>query len=364
MGASNAMRPAFTDLLDLLRRASTPKDVFGELGGDAQAALKRRYRELAAAAHPDQNPHRAAEAHEAFQQLQSWHAAAQRQLACGAYGAAPSLDVAGRRHRYTSYVAPVRGDLCDLFRAEAGGAPVLLKLARQPRNNDLVDAEAGALRQIDRELAGQAVRAHFPTLVEQFAVRDQAGALRHTNVLREERDFVSLEAVLQAYPRGIHPADAAWMFNRVLAALGTAHGLGLVHGAVTPAHVLIRVSDHNGMLVDWCYSVAAGAAIKAICPRYADDAAPEIRARLPATPATDLYMAARCMARLLGGSGSSAELPASVPKPIRALLQACLLPSPQRRAGDAWQVYDDFREILQRLYGPPRFRPFQMLAKG
>ena len=46
--------------------------------------------------------------------------------------------------------------------------------------------------------------------------------------------------------------------------------------------------------------------------------------------------------------------------PIRTLLRACLLPSAQRRVDDAWHVFEDFHEILGRLYGPPQFRQFQM----
>jgi serine/threonine protein kinase len=183
---------------------------------------------------------------------------------------------------------------------------------------------------------------------------------RHTNVVRAETDYVSLADVLRAYPAGLHPADAAWMFNRMLAALGVIHSLGIVHGAVLPPHVLIRPSDHNGMLIDWCYSVPVGAALQAISMPYAADYPPEVNARLPATPATDLYLAAGCMVRLLGGDHATAELPPSVPKPIRLLLRACLIPAPQRRAVDAWQVFEDFQTILGDLYGPRTFRPFHM----
>jgi hypothetical protein len=41
-------------------------------------------------------------------------------------------------------------------------------------------------------------------------------------------------------------------------------------------------------------------------------------------------------------------------------LQACLIPAPQRRPGDAWELFDDFQKILRRLYGPRAFRPFHM----
>jgi serine/threonine protein kinase len=352
--------PNFSELLHLLRSASAPIDVFGALDGEPQAALKRRYRELVTIAHPDRNPSEADAANQACMRLQEWYAAAQRQIAQGVYGAAPRIRAASKLHEYLGYAPPLQGDLCELFPAEANREPVLLKVARLARNNDLLQAEAQALRTIERALDGQPARAHFPTLTEHFLLRDTDGAQRHTNVLRAEQGYVSLAEVLRAYPSGLAAADAAWMFNRILTGLGIAHSLGIVHGAITPAHVLVRPADHNGMLIDWCYSVPVGAPLKAIAPPYAADYPPEVQARQPATAATDLYMAARCMARLLGAQPPELELPASVPRPIRALLSACLLPSAQRRADDAWQLFEDFHEILGRLYGPPQFRPFTM----
>jgi serine/threonine protein kinase len=348
------------NLLNLLRGAEGPADVFGTLAGDQQAALKRRYRELVTIAHPDRNRGSIDAANEACIALQQWHAVAQRQLAQGVYGLAPRIRATTKLHTYRGYAAPLQGDLCELYPSEAAGEAVLLKVARLARNNDLLHAEAQALRKIDRALDGQLTRAHFPTLIEHFLLRTAAGDQRHTNVLRAEAGYVSLAEVLQAYPNGLAPADAAWMFNRILTVLGVAHSLGIVHGAITPAHVLVRPADHNGMLIDWCYSVPAGEPLKAISPPYAADYPPEVQARQPATPATDLYMAARCMTRLLGGHPATQELPPSVPRPIRTLLRACLLPSAQRRVDDAWHVFDDFHEILGRLYGPPQFRPFAM----
>lgn len=356
------MTAPLNDLLNLLRSASNAVEIFGTLAGDQQAVLKRRYRELVLIAHPDRNLLQVAEANEALRLLQGWYQQAQHQLAEGSYGRVPAIVVVTSQSRYTGWAAPWHGDLCDLYPASGAGGQSVLKIARNPRNNDLLAAEAAALRQIDRALAGQGVRAHFPTLIERFTLRDTNGIVRQGNVLRAETGYYTLAELLQAYPAGIDAADAAWMFKRVLAALGNAHDLGLVHGAVLPEHILICPEDHNGMLIDWCYSVEAGSPLKAISPRYAGEYPPEARARRPATPATDLFLAARCMSRLLGGQGGHLELPSSVPKPIRALLRACLIEAPQRRAGDAWQVYDDFDRILADEYGPPSFRPFQMMA--
>ncbi|WP_198135999.1 MULTISPECIES: hypothetical protein [Roseiflexus] len=46
---------------------------------------------------------------------------------------------------------------------------------------------------------------------------DAAGISRQANILRFETGAVTLEAVMRAFPQGLHPADAAWMFNRLLA---------------------------------------------------------------------------------------------------------------------------------------------------
>lgn len=348
----------FSDLLHLLQTATRPEDVFGEL--PTPDALKRSYRRLAAIAHPDCNPDRPHESGEAFRLLGHWCAAAQTLLAQDAYGRPRVIELISPNHHYIASQSALAGDLSDLYPAAAGGERVLLKIVRDPRNNDLMQAEARALQRIGRALAGQVVRAHFPALVEHFQVRDADGILRQVNVLGHEADFVSLTAIQRAFPGGIEAADAAWMFNRVLAALGLCHDQGLVHGCLTPDHILVRLSDHGGLLVDWCYSVEIGAVIQAVSPPHIAQAAPEISARRPATPATDLYMVGRCMVCLLGGSGPVESLPTRVPRPIRNLLAACLLPSPHRRAGDAWQVMADFGDILQRLYGPPTFRPFTL----
>lgn len=349
-----------TELLDLLRYATGPEEVFGALPDRSVGALKRRYRELATIAHPDHNPRAPAAAAEAFKTLQHWYEAAQRKLLAGVYGAAPLITIASRQHHYVGYEPPLIGDLCDLYPADAEGMRVLLKVARSPRNSDLLAAEAAALRLIERELAGQQVRAHFPTLVEQVLITDTAGANHPTNVLRAEEQYVSLEQVLRAYPNGLDLRDAAWMFNRILAALGLTHGLGLVHGAVLPTHVLIRPSDHNGLLIDWCYSTAPGRALLALSPPYAGDYPPEVAARQPVSFATDLYMAARCLLRLLGGDPASQRLPDSVPRPVQTLLRACLIPAPQRRFADAWELYDEFQQILMQIYGKRHFRHFHM----
>ena len=351
------MNDSLSKLLEKFRTATTPEDVFGDLDLPQDVALKRRYRFLANVTHPDRNPGDETVAEETFKLLQHWMERAERKVAQGRYGQTVTFSAEIKTCLYQSFSPPKRGDLCDLFTLEDGN---LAKVVRKPKNNDLMEAEATALKKIGRNLQSDPLLAHFPRLIDSFRIRDAAQVERRVNVLRFESKMFSLAQVRERYPNGIDSADMAWMFNRLLAALGKAHENSLVHGAVVPEHFLIRPADHNGILIDWCYSVKPGTSVKAISPARKPFYPPEVLQKQPATPATDLYMASACMIYLLGGDGTFASLPTTVPRPIAALLRGCMIPSPHRRAGNAWEIFDEFREILQRLYGAPKFREFRM----
>jgi hypothetical protein len=85
--------------------------------------------------------------------------------------------------------------------------------------------------------------------------------------------------------------------------------------------------------------------------RYAGWYPPEVPARERASAATDIYMATRCMTHLMGDKA---------PKPMRSFAQGCLAARQRRRPDDAWRLLAEFDELLERLYGPRRFRPFTM----
>ena len=65
-------------------------------------------------------------------------------------------------------------------------------------------------------------------------------------------ELYSLEEVRAAYPAGIDARDMAWMWRRLLTVLGFVHEQRLVHGCVTPDHVLIEPREHKLVLIGWC----------------------------------------------------------------------------------------------------------------
>ena len=167
-------------------------------------------------------------------------------------------------------MSTIRGDIANLYPVRQGqlktapfkAAPfkaALLKIARDPADNDLMRREATALTRL-QDVVDPALLAYFPPLVA-TGQRDDArsGVRRHVNLIGALGGFRSLAEVRSAFPAGVDPRDAAWMWRRLLVAIGAAHRAGVIHGAVLPEHVLIHPAEHGLVLVDWCYSVSGPA---------------------------------------------------------------------------------------------------------
>jgi hypothetical protein len=306
--------------ITLIEAARQPRDLFDREPG-------RSYRRLARLTHPDACPgdHRAAAAFAKLATL--W----QRQQ-----GGARALIAAG--------------DIANLYRTRYG----VLKLARDPADNDLMAREAAALTQLHAR-GDTRYLAYVPQLIEAQRQQDPgSGIQRRANLTGWLDGFCSLAEISAAFPGGIDPRDAAWMWRRLLVAVGAAHRAGVIHGAILPEHVMIHPAEHGLTLVDWCYSVTGPAEpLPAIVQRYRDWYPPDALARQAALPGLDIYLATRCITHLTGSP---------IPGRLAAFAAGCTLANPRRRPQDAWRLLAELDELLERLYGPRKFRPFAMPA--
>jgi Protein kinase domain len=313
--------PVTTDeAIALITAAATPAALFG-------SDPDRMYRQLARAVHPDTHPGNAAEA--AFKRLTGLRDA----------------------HSNGDESLIARGDIANLYRAGPG---LIAKIPRDPADSDLIRTEAKSLRTLATE-ADPKLAAFYPRLAGTARQKDPAtGAVRQVNTIGELEGFVTLAAVQAAYPAGLDPRDAAWMWRRLLAALGGAHRAGLVHGAVVPTNVLIHPAEHGLVIADWCYSGPGPEHKLPAAPcDYLSFYPPEVLAGTPAGQDCDIWAATTCMTTLIG---------AALPRQMRAFTRGCQLPA--ARETDAWAVLADFDDLIGRMYGPRRFRPFAMPAAG
>ena len=299
---------------------------FDELAGGADA--DRAYREWAKLVHPDAV------------------GAAENEAATAAFARLARLyrERGGTELRTPQAVYRVggivaSGDVADLSAVDGNRA--LLKVPRNPADNDLMTTEADALRRLWRD-GDPKFRPYAPRLLESFVHEDAARVRRRVNVIERLDGFVPLSRVTRA----IDPRDGAWMWRRLLAGLGWAHRAGVVHGSICEAHVLIHPAEHGLALVDWCYSGLRPVAVApgAIYP-------PEVWRDRTASPATDIHMATGLMTRLIGER---------MPAAMKRFAGGCLQDAPRMRPQDAWVLLREYDELLHKLYGPRTFRPFRI----
>jgi hypothetical protein len=356
------------DLAQLYRTVTTahrPADVFGPLDGPLSSqltALARVFRTLVRVAHPDHCPDDQRRAEQTFHHLEVWRQRAEEELRTGAYGST-ATPVTLRTGTYEIHEPLKAGDYYTLYRCTTSpmkpGEELQLKVVHDERDNELLRHEAQVLRRLAR--APAPARRYFPRLVESFVWKDSA-ASRQALLMAGPANLYSLADIRAAFPAGLDPRDAAWMFNRTLEALWFAHQQNLVHGAVLPPSLHVSLEDHGLVLDDWALAVESGEPLTALSVSYAAWYPGEARLKAPATPATDLFLATRCLVYLLGGDPVTGQLPLAVPAPFHRFVKGCLLPSPVHRPQDVGALREEFDDLLENLYGPRAFRPLAMPA--
>lgn len=279
------------------------------------------YRQWAKIVHPDAGgAHRRATATEVFARLSALH----RESAV--------RESATLRTKTATYrVGPVfaGGDIAEIY---ADGA-ALLKIPRDPADNDLMDAEADALITLHSR-ADPRFRAYAPRLLDTFVHEDQEKRHRRVNVLERQRAMIRLDQV-----GTITLPQAIWIWRRLLIAIGWAHRAGVVHGAVLESHILIHPERRGLVLLDWCY---AGHRPRAIVKACEAAYPPEVLHDRTASPATDIYMATGLMTRIIG--------PSRMPDPLRRFAAGCCYDAPRMRPQDAWALLGEFDELIPERY--------------
>ena len=355
---------------NILKQATTPEEVFGKLVGTPEEMLEAGraiFRQIAKVTHPDFYTGTAewARANLAFTQLARLWEQAQAKFADGTYGTKSDFEPFILQTSTTAYTVErllARGDICTLYSGHAAGSgPRILKIPLQPTDNDLLANEARILKHLQKSQGYVELRYFVSRLAESFVYQEKnSGITRQINVLESVDGLYSLKEVRAAYLHGVDSRDMAWMWRRLLVALGFAHASGVIHGAVLPTHILIQPREHGVVLIDWSYAVREGERISAISSEYRAWYPAEVFTHEEALPGLDIAMAARCMFELLGGDPLKQTLPEHVPWQLASYLQGCTLANPRRRPQDARRLLSDFDALIARLWGPRTFREFVM----
>jgi serine/threonine protein kinase len=276
----------------------------------------------------------------------------------------PPVTVTSPTRTYVLHRLLAAGDVADVHLAPIWtdsrveeGPEYLVKVSRVPEALALLDNEQTVLTDLLDAAGDTTYREYLPVLAEAFPAQDKFP--KWVNVFRYEPGFFTLEQIHARHP-SLDGEHLAWIFKRLLTVLGFSHRQGIVHGAVLPCHVLLSPANHGLRLVGWGQSVQTGGQVRVLVARCRDWYPPEVLNKQPVSPGTDLFLAARCLIYLAGGDPVRDRMPEAVPAPMRRFVKSCLLEGLRMRPDDAWQLQDEFDELLRHLYGPPKFQPLTM----
>ncbi|WZH51569.1 MAG: hypothetical protein PIR53_16290 [Nocardioides alkalitolerans] len=341
-----------TDLLQKVEAATTPADLFGPQDGSDQVRrrARRTHRVIATALHPDRRDPAidAARGDAAFAKATTFF----EQWSNGVE-AVDDATIIGTRGIWTIGAQVGRGTVANLYAVSGGDAVV--KIARRRSSSRYLRNERTALTRL-AELTDDErwLAPYLPRLLDTATLRSPDGSTseqREANVLgslTRADGFVPLTAVQAAAPGGLDGRDWAWMQRRIIRALAAVHAIGIVHGALLPENVLIHPEEHGVVLAGWSFATRPGRPAEGVVASQAAAYPPEVTGGV-VTPATDVAM--------LGALGLAMLRPDQrVQRRFSAGLRQDA-PGMRPRAADLQGEYD---ELLDRLYGPRRFRPLDL----
>ncbi len=264
-----------------------------------------------------------------------------------------------------------RDDLCDTYRCaytiDGRDWQGMFRVSRRPADNDLVQNEAQIIYHLQGQKDYDDFQPFLPKVLESFTYQDATLAKgRRVNIfalherLPMPNILYTLAEIHTHYPNGIDPRDMAWMWRRLLYALGFIHESGVVHGGLVPSHVMIEPIDHKLFLNGWGFAARLPAAhMTAVSLDYETWYPQHIFNKQPPTTTLDLTMGARCMMYLIGADPTS-DTPTHrnlEPELARYFAQCLQNPPP------AWKLLEQFDAIIEKLWGPRTFRIFTMPYK-
>lgn len=231
-----------------------------------------------------------------------------------------------------------------------GHKEALLAILNDPQDADLAEAHVSAIKRLAEEVPNE-YKLYYPEFIENFKFRDEnTGQERSITATVEDYGFRTMADIFEVYPDGISGRDVAWIFRRMLVAVGNAHDIGLVNGAPNVDAFMIHDEKHGIVLTDWQYSVPVGEPLKAVPTRYKDIYPEYALNKEPVDDRLDIHIIATMAENLLADNE---------PRQLFSFFDGCKLANVPRAA----VLLAEFDTLLDRLYGKRTFNKFS-LRKG
>ena len=234
---------------------------------------------------------------------------------------------------------------------DGGHSRALLSILNDPQDTDLAEAHIASIKRLSEEVPDE-YKLYYPLMMENFRWRDDVtGDERLIIATHEAPGFRTMADIFDVYPHGIGGRDVAWIFRRMLVAVGNAHDLGIVNGAPNVDAFMIHDEKHGIILTDWQYSVPVGEPLKAVPSIYKNIYPEYALNKEPVDDRLDLHIISTMAERMLAPGE---------PMQLFAFFKGCRVSNVPRAA----ELLAEFDQLLDRLYGKRKFNIFSLNRKG
>jgi hypothetical protein len=323
--------------LDEILQAVTYTDLFKE-------GTKRELRSLLKQAHPDLHPHDTVKAKKAFIRINElWNMKDTPDVHHTQHQTNPaSNDIATKKNHY-HHLKPVRkSNGVQTYKGiDSNGNIAFLLVSTHPKIGELLIEGVKNLKTVKSNLTNN-YKEFFPDTTDAFRINQNGAKLFGVAQTLPEVNY-SLREVKEDYPEGIDGRDIAWMYRRMLVAVGNVHDYGIGFGAPTLDAFLITPATHELQLTNWQFSRELGAEISIVT----DELKHVYQADKTITREKDLKILSETALNLTNSK---------TPRPIAVFLKG-MTRFPTAHAQEALHEFD---EILRKVYGPRTFHEFKM----
>ena len=339
-------------IYEKLLQAKRPIEFFGEMS--IADELKKAYKQYAKKIHPDIVPDKDKYiASEAFSVLNKLYNLGLSELEQGIYGIVdpvqiykhmtPLFEITIKGELYQFYENVFEGEVGYIFKGTSANDIVYLKVAIDPDDNDLIDAEYNVLSTLRHQ--------SLPYVEQKIMVND-------TNaILMREVKGITMPELMEQYTRGVPAEHVMWMLERLLSVVGYLHSNRVVHGNIKPENIIINKDNHNVSLLGFSFCIpnanTSKAQYKIINDFYT---APEVKKTARVLPSSDVYSIGKIAIKLLGGDVVSNGMPISVDARVRAFIRKMVSSTPSDRPDDAWKLWSELAKLRTEVFGTQRFK--------
>lgn len=325
--------------LEDILQAKTYSDLFKE-------GTKKELRSLLKQAHPDLHPGNVRKAEKAFIHINTlWGMKSSPSVSSHKPSAptVPSDIIITRKHEYRNLKSVRKNNGVETFHGlNEHGERAFLMVATHPRIGELLMEGVKNLKHVKNSINNPNYLELFPNTTDAFRIIQEGKKMFGAALSLPEVNY-SLREVQEDYPEGIDGRDVAWMYRRMLVAVGNMHDHGFAHGCPNLDAFLITPETHALQLTNYQFSKPLGETISMSTP----DTKRFYETDKVVTGEKDLRILSEAILSLLDSKA---------PSRLRNFLKA-MVTYPTSTAQEALGEFD---ELLSEIYGPRTFHVFKM----